>query len=97
MNLAMIIENRIYHGIVVAMAGNDDDGDGRICIEERMPPNHSTLPTFVSSKQRYTEKNCRDIFRSLANCLSILHAANIAHRNLHIENATISPQVRFNL
>jgi serine/threonine protein kinase len=91
MALATIMSYGIYSARVVDMSEGEDGG--LICVEETVPPINTPVPVYIGQQDVYTEKECRDICRKLAECINILHNTGIAHRNLHIENVIVDPWV----
>jgi len=72
-----------YQGRVVL------EREGMVMIEERRPAEAMSLPYHVTQYSRYTEFECREIFRKLVQRVQTFHTARIAHRYLHPENILI--------
>lgn len=65
-----------------------------VYCSETLSHKYTTIPNYIATCARYTEKVCRDIFLQCVNCLEILHGTcRIAHRNLHIENFVVEKKV----
>jgi len=71
----------------------DESTLGMICIEETPSPECVPIPEFVKDLRTYTEMDCRNIVRQLADAIKTMHNAGIAHRNLNLENVIIDPLV----
>jgi serine/threonine protein kinase len=68
--------------------------DGLICLEEYTPPNAMMLPNYVASLTRYTEKDCRQLCRQIAEIIKLSHESGMAHRNIHLNNFFVDSAVR---
>jgi serine/threonine protein kinase len=78
-----------FHGRVVALQ------DSYMVVEEFTLDNRNTmvLPVFVANVRRYTELDCRNIFRQIASCVQMFHAVGLSHRNLHPANFVVETGV----
>jgi serine/threonine protein kinase len=95
MALATLNSLEIYSGFIVDEKPSTVPGEpGLICVEEPVSPVIRVVPDYISTLERYTERECRDICRQLTNCIRILHESGVAHRNLHVENVLVDPFVR---
>jgi serine/threonine protein kinase len=67
--------------------------DGYMIMEECIPNRAQLLPAFVASHERYTERECRNIFRQMVLRVQAFHEAGLAHRNLHPSNFIVETGV----
>lgn len=81
--LAGLMVSGGYQGRVVL------EREGMVMIEEGRPAEAMSLPYHVTKYSRYTELECREIFRKLVQRVQAFHRARIAHRYLHPENILV--------
>jgi serine/threonine protein kinase len=53
------------------------------------------LPNYVASLNRYTEKDCRQLCRQIAEIIKLSHGSGMAHRNLHLNNFFVDRAVSY--
>jgi Protein kinase domain len=92
--LEMLIFTGTFQAKLVEQQSGNDGAEGLICYREITPPSALTLANHIGGFDRYTERNCRDIFKSLVSRVQILHESSVAHRNLHPDNVLVQPDVR---
>jgi len=88
MALQGLISANLYNGRIIS----DSDSDF-LCVEESIPENFKILPVFVSRLKRYTEFDCRAIFKKLVRAIQSFHEAEIVHRDVNIQNVLVQNQV----
>jgi len=93
--LITIISANIYSAREVIERRTDESTLGLICIEETTPPECLPIPEYLRKLPTYTEMDCRNVLRQLAEAIKTMHEAGIAHRNLNLENVVIDPLVRW--
>ena len=91
--LTGLIHTAGYQGRVVY------EKEGEVMVEEGRPIEAVTLPYHVTQYTRYTEAECRNICRMLAQRVQAIHRAHVAHRYLHPENVLVEqvPDAGLNL
>jgi serine/threonine protein kinase len=82
------------HIEMVDELSSGDGEDGLVCYQETHPVGALSLPKHIGGLDRYTERNCRDLFRSIVARVQIFHDTSVSHRNLHPENVLIDSNVR---
>lgn len=92
--IGMLIFTGTFHAEMVDELSGGDGEEGVICYREIPPLGAVTLAKHIGGLKRYTERNCRDIFKSIVSRVQILHESSVAHRNLHPDNILIEPDVR---
>lgn len=85
--VAYLHENGDLHGRFVAWQ------NGERLYEESFPDRTAELPIFVSSLARYTELECRKIFRQMVFLVKKFHHAGLAHRNMNPSSFIVVPGV----
>ncbi len=82
--LTNLISSGGFHGRIVA------EQNGYILIEEEsMAQRAVMLPRYLAAIRRYTELECRDIFRQMVLCVGTYHDSGVAHRNLNPSNFVV--------
>lgn len=72
-----------------AIIDNPTDQGGLYLVEELLPENSKKLPFFIMDSQVYTERECRNVCRAIAERIQLFHNENIVHRKLHMENVVV--------
>lgn len=82
--LTNLVSSGGFYGRIVAKQ------DGYILIEEEsMAQQAVTLPRYLATIRRYTELECRNVFRRMVLCVGAFHDAGVAHRNLNPLNFVV--------
>jgi serine/threonine protein kinase len=81
----------LYNGTVVP--DTESDPSGAILVEERIPRGGVVLPYYIASRESYTEYHGRILCRKIAEAITALHDAGVAHRNIHLGNFIVEEGV----
>lgn len=81
--LKNLISNGCFHGNILNSAGDF------IMVEEYKDPRAVILPHYIARLPRYTELECRELFREIVQRVRTFHQAGVAHRNLNPSNVVI--------
>ncbi|CAB9524527.1 Mitogen-activated protein kinase HOG1 (Fragment) [Seminavis robusta] len=66
--------------------------EGHAMVEEIMPPNGKLLPYYIINADVYTERECRNVCREIAQRIALFHRGHVVHRKLHMENVVVESQ-----
>lgn len=90
----MLIFTGTFVAEEVETRGGNDGEEGIVCYQENDPYDAMSMPRYIAGLRRYTERTCRDIFRTIVERVQILHDSSVAHRNINPESILIQSDVR---
>jgi serine/threonine protein kinase len=86
--ISQLLASGGFHGRIVTVQ------EGYMMVEEEISSHSVVLADFIAKLPRYTELQCRNLFRKIALAVQSFHVAGLAHRNLHPSNFVVDQEVR---